>query len=212
MVKKAKAVVTVESEVREAFGETESSPTETVTLASAKGSVQASGITLDLTTLSPASIAYLLSYGFAKSIQDAAAGLTAAASDAFKTGADTLDGMLKAMGTKGNDFVVPSDMTPEAFGKAYAQTKRLQRAEAIRLGTLGARATVATLDPIERLIQTIAKERLYGAFAAQGKKRPDGETLAKLIPLYRAKYGEAVRAEAEQRQAAASAVDLSDIF
>lgn len=179
-----------------------------VALRSAKASVSASGISQDLAGLRPESIAYLLTYGWAKSLQDAAAGVKAQAMEAHKANGEAFEGMCKFIGI--SDYEGAS-MDAEAFGNRYADAKRQQRAEAIRQGTVGTRTATAQVDPIEKLVQAIAKERVLGAFKAKGMKRPDSETLERVIVQFLAKHGDVTRAEAEVRHSMQAATSLDDI-
>ena len=81
-----------------------------------------SGIPINIHDLPPASISYLLSYGWAKSLQDAAAGATAKAEAAFATGGDEFTKMCAIVGTTPTEALLDykryASLGPNALPKA----------------------------------------------------------------------------------------------
>jgi hypothetical protein len=131
--------------------------------------------------------AYLLQYGFRQSLQDAVAGMKKALSAEGKSDSEITAAMV--------------DATQKRF-------------DAIMAGTIGNRVGVSRVTGIEKLMRDVAIETLRVAAAAKKVALPKGADLTALADKYIAKHGDAVRAEAEKRQATANVMagDLDDLL
>ncbi len=156
-------------------------------------------------------LAYLIENGFTQSMTDAAA--------------MTKDQKAVWEG-KGKDRVKVRDKTEDEV-KAESDTKRQARFDAIRSGTVASRTIGPRLPPLERVMREVAVEQVKAAIAALNAKAraagtperevPKGDALATYVDKWLAKYGDAVRTEAQARidaaaKVAESAADESDIF
>ena len=171
-----------------------------------------SGIPINIHDLPPASISYLLSYGWAKSLQDAAAGATAKAEAAFATGGDEFTKMCAIVGTTPTEALL--DSTPSTFGLAYAQALRLARAKRIAEGDMGQRAPSGPrADTETKTMREIARERLAAACRAKAKPMPKGDALTAMIDSILTKYADDIRAEAKRRLASiTTSDDIGDLL
>lgn len=135
----------------------------------------------------PKATAYLLQYGFRQSLQDAVAG------------------MKKALSAEGKSEAEINAAMAEATQKRF---------DSIMAGTIGIRVGAARVTGIEKLMRDVAIEALRAAAAAKGVALPKGKDLTALAEKYIAKHGDAVRAEAEKRQATAQemAGDLDELL
>lgn len=135
----------------------------------------------------PKATAYLLQYGFRQSLQDAVAG------------------MKKELSAEGKS----KDEITAALREATHK-----RLDAILCGTMGSRVGTARLVGIDKLMRDVATEALRTAAAAKKVTLPKGKDLSALLDKYIAKHGDAVRAEAEKRQATAAemASDLDNLL
>lgn len=183
-----------------------------LTITTTEGTLSASGISCDILSLPSASIAYLLSYGWAKSLQDAAAGATKAGTDAFRADGDDFGKMCEAIGA--DPDYTRATYIPESFGNAYAQALRTARADRITSGSMGVRvAGTGRTDTLTRTMNTIAKERITAAYRAKGKPMPKMEALADTITLLLTKYDADIRAEAQRRlDTTTGGNDIDDIL
>ena len=183
-----------------------------LTITTTEGTLSASDISCDILSLPPASIAYLLSYGWAKSLQDAAAGATKAGDDAFRADGDEFGKMCELIGADPDH--TRATHSPESFGILYAQSLRKARADRITSGTMGVRvAGTGRTDTLTRTMNTIAKERITAAYRAKGKPMPKMEALAETITLLLTKYDADIRAEAQRRMdTTAGGSDINDIL
>ena len=183
-----------------------------LTITTTEGTLSASDISCDILSLPSASIAYLLSYGWAKSLQDAAAGATKAAADAFRADGDEFGKMCETLGSDPDH--TRATHTPESFGIAYAQALRTARADRITSGTMGVRvAGTGRTDTLTRTMNTIAKERITAAYRAKGKPMPKMEALTDTITLLLTKYDADIRAEAQRRlDTTTSGSNINDIL
>lgn len=149
------------------------------------------GIGVNVSAISEAGIAYLLQYGWAKSLQDSVAGRKKA-------------------------LLAGDDETP-ALTEDEAEAKLVEimtkRAEAIVAGEVGQRAGGPRLTKIDRVMRNVAAEIVKAAAAKKGRKLPKGEAYQTLISAYIAKNEAAVREEAERRmEATQEEVDVEDIL
>lgn len=140
------------------------------------------GIKVDTDKITPAGIAYLLQYGWAKSLQDSVAGRK------------------KAM-LAGDDETPP--MT-EDEAEAKLIEIMTKRAEAIVAGEVGQRSGGPRISKLERVMRNVAAEIVKAAAAKKGRKLPKGEAYQNLISAYIAKNEAAVREEAERRMESVS--------
>ena len=149
------------------------------------------GISANTSEISEAGLAYLLAYGWAKSLQDSVAGRKKAlmAGDAEKE-------------------IAPLD-EDEADAKLVEMMTK--RAQAICDGEVGHRAGGPRISKLDRVMRTVAAEIIRAAAAAKGKKLPKGDAYQALVSAYVAKNEAAVKAEAERRMAI-SADDADDIL
>ena len=154
--------------------------TETVVIESAPVTdVSVAGHTLDISKVSPAGLAYLLTYGFRQSMQDCVAG------------------MAKEMRDDGED--------DDAI-KAALQETQDDRFESIMSGTVKAGGGRGPrLDAVTRTMRDIATAAIRAAATDQKKSMPTGKDLTGFIESYLAKHGESIRAEAEAELAKAKA-------
>jgi hypothetical protein len=170
---------------------------------------------LNLTTLSPDTIGYLLEYGLNKTLQDASAGAIKLYSDAHAAGeqrgkahAKLFDSGCELIGREGDDA---ERMTSADFGKAVAQAKRAARLAALIAGTMRASGLGNRLSGLDRIARDVAVEMIRAAAKARGVKLPDVDKLAEMAAALVAK-NPAVMVEAERRQAMAStAIDLDSL-
>ena len=139
--------------------------------------------------LPAASIAYLLQYGWAQSLQDTIAGLAKAKAQELHETDDYKSGKL----TDGN-------VADEVSLAILAQLEKRQAA--ILAGTIGVRVGTVR-DPLAGL----AREQVKTALAKKGIK-VEKEKLAELVASHIAKNGEALRAELARRAADAVEVEL----
>lgn len=148
----------------------------------------ANGVSLDLLDASPKGIAYLLNYGFAKSLQDKVAGL------------------------KGE--MEKAEHGPETI-EAALNTARTERAAAIHAGTVGTGATGPRLVGRDKLIKDVAVEHLRVYAAEKKSKMPTkAADLDAMVAKWMSNVERATRvnAEADRRLAQQGApVDTSDL-
>jgi hypothetical protein len=144
--------------------------------------------TIDTADVTESGIAYLLQYGFAKSLQDSVAGVKAAMADETDESGEA----------KYNDAEIAVAL----------HDKQQSRFEAIVAGTVGTRATGPRATPVETMMRNVAKEAIRVACVAQGRKLPKGEAMVALVDKYLSKHMAATRAEAERRIAATAGIDL----
>lgn len=143
--------------------------------------------TAELADLSPASLAYLAQYGFAKSLQDSVAGLAKAVkADPEDYRKDVEDG---------------TAMDDEELAKAVTEAKMLERFQAIIAGTVGTRSGTPRLSGIDKIMRDVAREAIKARAVAKGVKMPEGDDLAGIVAKYLSNHPE-VRDEAERRQKA----------
>jgi hypothetical protein len=146
-------------------------------------------------SLPAVSVAYLMQYGWAQSLQDSIAGAAKAkrsdleATDAYKNG-------------EMDDDELADEIDLFVLGKLEA------RAKAIREGTVGARVSEPR-DPVTKL----AREQVLAALKAKGKKvdlkTDDGKAIfEKLVAQHVEKSGDAIRAEVARRKAAEAPVEI----
>ena len=135
------------------------------------------GIGVNVANITPAGIAYLLQYGWAKSLQDSVAGRK------------------KAL-MAGDDETPPMSEDEAEAKLVEIMTKR---ADAIVAGEVGQRAGGPRVTKLERVMRNVAAEIIKAAAAKAGKKLPKGEAWQTLVSSYVAKHEEAVREEAERR-------------
>lgn len=140
------------------------------------------GIKVDTDKITPAGIAYLLQYGWAKSLQDSAAGRK------------------KAM-LAGDDETPP--MTEEEAEAALVEIMT-KRADAIVAGEVGQRAGGPRLTKLDRVMRNVAAEIIKTAAAKKGKKLPKGDAWQMLVSAYIEKNLDSVKAEAERRMESVS--------
>lgn len=171
---------------------------------------------LDLASLSPDSIAYLLEYGLNKTLQDASAGAIKAYGEAFSAGAKRtkvqtklFDSGCELLDVEGD--AVEVQYTAETFGKAVAHTKRAARLTALLAGNMRPSGLGSRLAGLDRIARDVAVEMIRAACKANGVKMPDADKLAEMAAALTAK-NPAVMAEAERRQAmATTAIDLDSL-
>lgn len=154
---------------------------------------------VNIADLSPKAAAYLMQYGFAKSLQDSVAGMRAEL-----TATKDADGNAKYTADEVN--VILHDTQAERLGKILA-------------GTIGIRAASGPkATPIESVIKRVALEEIRNAVAAKnaGKatkdvvKLPTGDALNSIVAKYIEKYLDRLTAEATRRMA--NIADLDDMF
>ena len=159
------------------------------------------GVDLALADVSTAGLNYLLQYGYTQSMQDAVAGL--------------------AKAVKGNPakYRKPSEtsLSIEALVERVLTDKLNERENAIVSGTIGTRKTGPKLSSLERMVQTVGKERLAAAASAKGRKLPavGSDQFKNLLEAYIEKYADDVMAEAKTRiesNADAATADIDDLL
>ena len=138
----------------------------------------------EVEALPPASIAYLLQYGFAQSLQDCIAGRA------------------KAVREEGGDETAIAQDLAGTLGK---------RLDAILQGTVGVRQSAESILPgRSAMFVRVAKEFLTAIAKAQGKKLPKADSdeyRAMLRKVAEAKASE-IEAEAARRTQATSGVEI----
>ena len=162
--------------------------------------IEASKLSARVDLLPQGSIDYLLAYGWAKSLQDAAAGATKAAAAAFVTDGDEFAKMCETINPDSDPDTMRGEYNEESFGLAYAQALRSVRAQRIIDGAMGVRTAGAPrVDTLGKIMRDIAKERISAAARAKAKPMPKGEVLSDLIAKVLAKYESEIREEATRR-------------
>lgn len=130
--------------------------------------------------ITPAGIAYLLQYGFAKSLQDSVAGLKKdVIANRARYESDIPDG---------------AAMSDEELAEVVLSDKMAERFADILAGKVGTRVGGQRLDPLARTMRDIAHEAIFAAAAKKGVKRPDGEALRAITE----KWLEVNKAKAEE--------------
>lgn len=148
-----------------------------------------------VTDLPNTAIAYLLQYGFAKSLQDSVAGL------AKKTREEL------AKSDPDADEEEIDLQVEETVGDA--QRKRF---DAILSGTVGRTSTGPRAQGIDRVMRDVAKEWIAAGCATHKKTMPTkAAELNPMIDGVLAKHGDAIRDEASRRIEAKPTIEL-DIF
>lgn len=138
--------------------------------------------------IDPAGLRYLLQYGFAKSLQDCVAGQKKVLTDEL-----TPDGQR-----------VHSDTEV-----AVALHDKMQdRVTMICSGSVGTGVRGPRVTGVAKVMKDIAARKLTLVFASRGEPKPKGEAWNDLIAKYLAKYGDKVKAEAEQEIAEAGKIDI----
>jgi hypothetical protein len=157
-------------------------------------------------SLPPAAVAYLLQYGFGKSLQDAASGVVKATQAIVVAGGEPLTVLQ-------GEFPGVAD---EDLPRAAANAKMQARYEAILSGTVGTR--MGTSGPkatsLDVEIGKVAREFLRKAAKTAGKTLPkaDSDDYKALLERYSAKNSQVIKDEAERRMGSAQVEDLDDIF
>lgn len=150
--------------------------------------LSAHGVTVNVADITPAGIAYLLTYGFNKSLQDKVAGLAKEMKEAEHA----------------------DDVIEEAIAKA-----RHERAAAIVAGTIGTGSSGPRLVGRDRMIRDVAIEHLRVFAAGKGIKMPTkAAELDAMVAKWMTNEDRALRVttEADRRIADQSAtVDTSDL-
>lgn len=142
------------------------------------------GSLLPFTKINDAALAYLVQYGYNKSLQDSVAG------------------MKKEMAGAG--------ASEEEITSALA-AGREERHNAVMNGTLGVRGPSSPrVSSLETTIRRIAVEEIKAKVAARKGKLPKGDAYDSLIAAYIAAKLEDLTAKAEVRLAASAAVVLDD--
>lgn len=155
--------------------------------------------------LSPTSTAYLLQYGFAKSLQDSVAGVKGAVAKAS----------IEEFAAFCKEVDLPDDSEAEAVADAVVARRMGKRFDNILAGTVGTRGPAGPkASPIEKVMHAVALERIRAKAKAKSIKLPKGEALAELVAKYIAKSEADIRAEAEHRIASvgATSTDLDDLL
>lgn len=149
------------------------------------------GLSITITDIPAAGIAYLLQYGFAKSLQDSVAGMKKALSE-----------------EKGEDG--ESKYTGEEIEAALAAAMQ-ERVTRILEGTIGTRtAGVPKATPFEARVTKVAKAMLKAA-AANAKKvlpKADSEEYAALLSGFTTKHRERIEEEAKRQMEVATDFEL----
>ena len=151
---------------------------------------------------SPEAIAYLLQYGFSKSLQDSVAGkLKVFLAGVRNTSEDTAKGLPEWK----------AEPMTEDEAKVEIQRLLAERADDIRTGSVTRRAGGPRLRGIDWYIREVAKDFLAKAAAAKGKKLPaKAADLQPRLDAYTTKNADKVRAEAQRRMDADNAAADTD--
>ena len=160
---------------------------------------ESSGIALALADIAPEGLAYLLQYGFSKSLQDSVAGKL----KVFMDGAKDDKGGWKA--------------EPMSEDEARAEINKLlaERADDIRTGSVSRRSGGPRLKGLDWYMREVAKEFLAKFAKDKGKKLPSkAEDLAPILAQYTTKNESKIREEAQRRMDQANAMtdDDSDLL
>lgn len=170
---------------------------------------------VEVETLPATSIAYLLQYGWAQSLQDAIAGRAKAVLQEVEDGirAQLIED------AKPND---PNPATIDARVAEIMQEKAAEtraqviadllgtlgkRADAIKSGTVGTR-TARIGSPFDAMCKKVATEMLLAALKAKNTKRPKPEAFDALLVQVLEKHREKIEAEATRRIDAANTIGL----
>lgn len=163
--------------------------------------------TVSVEDLPASSVAYLLQYGFGKTLQDSASGV-------MKT-------VTKALAENGEEAISLRNAFPDAEDSAIP---RLQatfvmqvRMHALSSGTMGTRHTgggAPRKSTLESEMIKVAKEGLKKAAAARGKTLPKASTpeYEAILEAYTSRNIDSIKVEAERRLSAVTSDDLDDIF
>jgi hypothetical protein len=145
---------------------------------------------VEVESLPPASIAYLLQYGFAQSLQDSIAGLAKAKrleleeTDSFKNG------------------LLSAESISDECDLAVL-TKLQDRTDAIMAGTVGARVGTPRDE-----VTTLAREQVKAALAKK-KLTVTKEKLAELVASHVERNRPAIEAELKRRRESTVEVDIA---
>jgi len=146
------------------------------------GKVEHNGFELTVADIAPAGIAYLLQYGFAKSLQDSVSGRAKAMAEA----------KVKATGAP---KYTQEEIDADIEAKIVARVGKILKGE-LDYGPAGSRLT-----GLARVKWDVAEEWVKAAIKAKGAKAPKGDEWKALVESYIAKYDAKVTAEAERRSA-----------
>ena len=164
---------------------------------------------LDVNTLGPKSIAYLLHNGFTQSMTDAAAATKADKAKVLEDAGYSDDA--KAL-LAGNPV---SDEGKVALAAANDKWRE-ERFHAIVAGTVGTRVGGGgpRKDPLERALEAIAEEQLRAICSQRGVAMPKADVHKKAIAALIARGGEGMKAKAQARieEAKASLDEIGDLF
>lgn len=154
-------------------------------------------------SLPPQAIAYLLQYGFAQSLQDSIAGLAKATTE---------DWNARRTAAEAGGLTFDERLEDTVFSAINGQL--LKRLDAIVAGTIGTRTASAPRDPYAAECRKIAREMLTGALRAKGIAMPkDKAKVEELLANIQEKYSARINAEARTRLEAKSSIviDADDL-
>lgn len=183
--------------------------------------VSYNGHALPVADMSAKTVAYLLQYGFAQSLQDAVAGSAKAIKDLAAECRKGGDGFDKAFAKweKAYDYAelltadFMSDADVDLVAKRTVSRDQAERFDAILAGTVGTRSTGPRGDVVSRVMAEIAEKVIRQVHATKGMKLPDAAGMKAYIAQYLDKYADKTRAEAEAQiardKAMAESVDIT---
>lgn len=163
-------------------------------------------------------VRYLLNYGFAKSLQDSAAGAAKAASEAFEANADEYVKMCEELAI--DPDASRKAYTAETFAQAVGNARRAKRLEAIITGTIGQRGPAKAKEtPEQRTTREVSIDLFRPALvtavqkktgAAPAKADLTAKALAEhpLFTVFCQKAEAKIKAEVKRRMALDTTIEL----